>query len=167
MTFRARVLNYVGALLLLSGIRPAFLSVYIQDPDFESKTNSRRTEMSHPRSKIILKRIAIRHDVRLYVQCFASLRGWATSTVHSGNFRLLIHEDRRTSIECISRYNLPSTFEVATIIPGVGDGIFKRTETVLHRCGFLNSTANEMFDAAPYMHRSYDPRSYVILLSFG
>lgn len=106
------------------------------------------------------------YDVNLYVQTFSSLLECFTPVVAQNDFKMFIHEDGLFLTEHVCRYNGHSSPEVTYMIPESEDAIFGRRDTVPRRQCSLNSAGTELLHTVSDTYRSYNPLSYVLMLSF-
>lgn len=74
MTLHGRIYHSLGALSPPPQLRPAYLSVYIHDTDFNAQTESRRAAMLQLSDGLLHKLTKMLHEANPYVQTFVSIR---------------------------------------------------------------------------------------------
>ncbi len=167
VTLQGRLHHFLGGLSCAPGKRPAFMSVYINDPDLEVQTRIRTQNVPGLEGTLVKQLTSMLMDCNSYVQTFLCLHEILNEGRTTERYKIVIHADRKPAVEHVRRYNGPSCSEVAALIPGNEDGTIGNRDIVVRRRGVLNANGNEKLHTVSVSHRSYDPLSYVLLLPDG
>ncbi len=117
VTLQGRIHHFLGALQPAPGRRPAFLSVYIHDTDFEVQSELRSQNFAGV-DRVLLKSLtSMLNQHNACVQSFMSLHELARDNAPTERYKIGIHADKRPANEHVRRYNGPSCSEVAALIP--------------------------------------------------
>lgn len=101
MKLHGRISNDVVALQYPSAIQHSFLSESLHEKGFVIQTETRKRAMTHLQFTLIQMLTAMLHNINLYVQTFASLHKWAIPAGTPNDFRVIMCEGLRPSIEHI------------------------------------------------------------------
>ncbi len=166
-TLQGRVHHFLGALEPAPGKRPAFLSVYIHDPDLEVQSRIRTQNVAGVEGTVLKELTRMLMGCNSYVQTFLSLQDIVNEGAATDRYKIVIHADKKPAAEHVRRYNGPSCSEVAALIPGNEDGAVGKRDIVVRRRGVLNENGSKALHTVSVSHRSYDSLSYVMLLPNG
>ncbi len=121
VTCQGRIHHFLGALQPATGRRPAFLSVYIHDTDFDVQSELRSQNFACVDRALLTSLASMLNHHNTYVQSFMSLHEVARDNAPTDRYKIVIHADKRLANEHVRRYNGPSCSEVAALIPGNED----------------------------------------------
>ena len=149
---QGKVYHRIGALLPNQCEEPKFAQIYFHDTDHE--VSNRLQHNQHLPTNALQTLQQCIHRVNPYVLSIKAALEYATS---HPEVQMLLTANRKPSNEHRRRYNLPTTSEVAVILPGEQTS---NLDVVLQTRGGHLQRINEL-------HRSYDPLHYVILFPYG
>ncbi len=167
VTVQGRIYHFLGALQPAPGRRPAFLSVYIHDTNFEVQSELRSQNFAGVDRALLTRLASMLNQHNTYVQSIMSLHELARDNSPTARYKIVIHADKRPANEHVRRYSGPSSSEVAALIPGNEDGMIGKRDILVRKRGQANSIGNEVLDKVSISRRSYDPLSYVMLFLNG
>ncbi len=167
MTLQGLIHHFLGALQPAPDRRPAFLSVYIHDTDFDVQSELRSQNFAGVDRALLKNLASVLNQSSMYVQSFMSLHELARDNAPTNRYEIVIHADKRPANEHVRCYNGPSYSVVAALIPGNEDGMIVKRDILVRKRAQRNSNGNEFLDKVSISHSSYDPLSYVILFPSG
>ncbi len=149
---QGKVFHRIGSLKPNEGEIPKFAQLYFHDSDNE--VANRLHHNPHLNEDILSKLQECLKRVNPYIE---SLQYATHFCEENPEVRVVIHANKKPRGEHSRKYNLPTTSEIAVIMPGEQEGPL---DVVLqHKDGKLKSINS--------LHRSYDPLHYVLLFPGG
>ena len=170
---QGKIHHFLGSLLPTENSEPKFAQLYFHDSEHEMINRARNMEnfggsrtpargeavqewtpaaAASSLDSILESLQSIMHDHNPLVQSFKM-----ALEIESPDFQLILSEKKAPTNEHSRRFNLPSSSEIAAILPGEGKG---NLDIVVHcREGPLQRIST--------IHRLYDPLHYVIPFPFG
>ncbi len=140
VTLQGRIHHFLGALQPASGRRPAFLSVYIHDTDFDVQSELRSQNFRGvDRALLTESREHAQPSQHVCSELPLSLHELARENAPTGRYKIVIHADKRLANEHARRSNGPSCSEAAALMPGDEDGMIGKRDIFVRKRGQANS----------------------------
>lgn len=149
---QGKVYHRIGSLLPTASEEPKFAQIYFHDTDHEVANRLRHN--SHLSADVVLTLQQSLHQVNPYIQ---SIKAVIEYTSTHPEVRMVLCADKRPTGEHARRFNLPTSSEVAVILPGEQ---VNSIDVVLQTRGGQLQRINEL-------HRSYDPLHHILLFPSG
>lgn len=146
----------IGSLLPAEGVPPQYAQLYIHDPQAAFELRMQRNANLSPDTMALLQRIIA--DNHAYVDVYRHAHEvWV---LHGGAAELEVRLHFDAATDDPRRYNLPTTDEVAVVIPGDGEQPAASRDIVLHsRGGALQRIGDD--------HPAYACLHYVLFFPHG
>lgn len=150
---QGQVYHLAGSLLPQPNQDPKYLQIYFMGDEVESEAILRSNNFKNLNLDIIQALQKMLHLHNNYIRSFKA----AMERQTHGNFRVIIHADKKPRDEHKGRYNTPTVNEVAIVIVGQE---FEKRDIVLHsrEKGLLRVSE---------IHRSYDALQYPLMFVTG
>ena len=162
-----QVFRQMGPLLTAEGTAPSCLQTYFYDLEEQLR---RRLEVLRPQPHQEEKDKAVFEllqrtlpEVNTYLQSFKNIHQIVQCGEVPKDIYIAIHADKKPQEEHARRYNLPSSSEVAILLPNEP----RSTESRTIVCALQASRRDRGLQFFKETHRSYDPLSYPLLFPYG
>lgn len=116
VTVHGHFFHLIGPSQPLPELRPNFMSICFQDPDYTKQARMRFRYDKAPNISLLKDLKKMLHDVNHYFQAFNALRDWFINDSHSMPYKMFIHADKSPSRDHQERYSEPEASEVAVSI---------------------------------------------------
>lgn len=149
---QGKVYHRIGSLKPEGVEMPKFAQIYFYDTDHE--TQNRMHFNPHLNREILTSLQNCLHHANSYIRSLKSALDFAEE---NPQMKILLSAEKKPSDEHARRYNLPSSSEVAVIMPGHQE----------NHLDVILQTRSGIVQRINALHRSYDPLHYVLLFPHG
>ncbi|PIA50577.1 hypothetical protein AQUCO_01200042v1 [Aquilegia coerulea] len=156
-TIHGELCHKVGSLLPETGKSPSYAQLYIYDPNEALEHRKNRNSHLLPEVLKIIQETLLQSNemCKLYKQAFEILKDANEKEDHDVPVRLTF----KAGTDC-RRYNLPTSNDIAVILPGDGSKEAEKRDIVLH-------LKNHRLERISECHPMYLPSHYVLLFPRG
>ncbi len=102
---QGRICHFIGALQPAPCRRPALLSVYIHDTEFDVQSELGSQNIAGADAALLRNLASMLNQNNTYVQSFMSLHELARDNAPTDRYKVVIHADKRPANEHVRRYN--------------------------------------------------------------
>ena len=150
--------HLMGSLMPAEGQHPSYAQLYIYDSQVATDRRIRRNpQLQHPVLQELHDMLANHHPyVEIYKQAYQVM--WEKPAEQHTDVRVQLHFNPGTDGR---RYNLPTTDEIATVIPGDG------TEAINEHREIMLRLQDGRLQRISHLHHSYSTLHYVLLFPRG
>ena len=145
------VYHNIGSLEPTAGQNPKFEQIHIHDTDYELE--NRLKNMQNLSQQTLSKLQNMFHSCNPFIESFKMAYSLMQET-HMTDVRMIMRAEKNSDLQ---RYNIPTSSEIAIIMPGNNNENVLPRDIVLHKSGGEIKRINSL-------NSLYDPLHYVTLL---